>query len=165
MSGWKLRRVRIDERSAAFLAVGIARVTGRHVGVVTTSGTAVANCLPAMLEAQNAHIPLAIISADRPDYLVGTGANQTIEQRGLLGLETYDIANQHDLGEVFQHYQQVHINVRLAAPLVEGLPQPPQPVAKTPTPNFMVDHGETTIDLSRRTLVITGDEAGVPDWV
>ena len=151
--------VRIDERSAAFLAVGIARVTKRHVGVVTTSGTAVANCLPAVLEAQNAHIPLAIISADRPDYLVGTGANQTIEQRGLLGLETYDIADQHDLGDVFQHHQQVHINVRLAAPLVEGLPQPPQPVVKIPTPTFIVDHGETTIDLSRRTLVIAGGEA------
>src|SRR5690625_1258184 len=64
--------VRLDERSAAFLALGMARVQQRAVGVVTTSGTAVANCLPAMVEAAMSHIPLAVISADRPARLIGT---------------------------------------------------------------------------------------------
>src|SRR5699024_929259 len=71
---------RIDERTAAFFALGLARVSGRHVAVVMTSGTAVANTLPAMVEAHYSHIPLAIISADRPARLIGTGASQTIEQ-------------------------------------------------------------------------------------
>ena len=54
--------VRLDERSAAFLALGMARVQKRHVAVVMTSGTAVANCLPAMVEAHYAHVPLAVVS-------------------------------------------------------------------------------------------------------
>ena len=66
--------VRIDERSAAFTALGIARVQRRHVGVVMTSGTAVANAFPAVVEAHMSHTPLAVISADRPERLLGTGA-------------------------------------------------------------------------------------------
>lgn len=81
--------VRIDERAAAFTALGLARVQRRHVAVIMTSGTAVAHCLPAVLEARHAHVPLVVVSADRPARLVGTGASQTIEQRGLLGLATW----------------------------------------------------------------------------
>ena len=77
---------RIDERTAAFFALGLARVSGHHVAVVMTSGTAVANTLPAMVEAHYSHIPLAIISADRPTRLIGTGASQTIEQQGIFGV-------------------------------------------------------------------------------
>lgn len=74
----------IDERSAAFFALGLARVTGKAVAVVTTSGTAVANLLPAAVEADYGAIPLLLISADRPSRLKGCGANQTVNQESFL---------------------------------------------------------------------------------
>ncbi|KAB1644950.1 thiamine pyrophosphate-binding protein [Gulosibacter chungangensis] len=77
--------VRIDERSAGFFALGIARESGRPVPVITTSGTAVANLAPAMLEAHHAGVPLVALTADRPAELMGTGANQTTRQPGLFG--------------------------------------------------------------------------------
>ena len=75
--------VRVDERSAGFLALGMARASGAPVVVVTTSGTAVANLHPAVLEAHHSHIPLVVLSADRPAELRGTGANQTTHQPGI----------------------------------------------------------------------------------
>ncbi|MEN3269658.1 MAG: 2-succinyl-5-enolpyruvyl-6-hydroxy-3-cyclohexene-carboxylate synthase [Pseudonocardia sp.] len=77
--------VRIDERTAGFLALGLALRSGRPVPVCTTSGTAVANLHPAVLEASYAGVPLLVLSADRPQEMVGTGANQTIDQAGLFG--------------------------------------------------------------------------------
>jgi len=77
--------VRVDERSAAFLALGLAKLTRRPVPVFTTSGTAVANLHPAVLEASHAAVPLIIVSADRPGELQGTGANQTTDQTHLFG--------------------------------------------------------------------------------
>ncbi|HEY2192166.1 MAG TPA: 2-succinyl-5-enolpyruvyl-6-hydroxy-3-cyclohexene-1-carboxylic-acid synthase [Actinomycetospora sp.] len=77
--------VRIDERSAGFLAVGLAASSGLPVPVVVTSGTAVANLHPAVLEASHAGVPLVVASADRPLELVGTGANQTVDQANLFG--------------------------------------------------------------------------------
>ena len=77
--------VRIDERSAAFLALGLAKASGRPVPVVTTSGTATANLHPAVLEASHAEVPLLLLTADRPPELRGTGANQTVDQVGLYG--------------------------------------------------------------------------------
>jgi 2-succinyl-5-enolpyruvyl-6-hydroxy-3-cyclohexene-1-carboxylate synthase len=74
--------VRIDERTAGFLAVGLARGSGRPVAVVTTSGTAVANLHPAVLEAAHGQVPLIVLTADRPPWLRGVGANQTIDQHG-----------------------------------------------------------------------------------
>ncbi|WP_298179085.1 2-succinyl-5-enolpyruvyl-6-hydroxy-3-cyclohexene-1-carboxylic-acid synthase [Saccharomonospora sp.] len=77
--------VRIDERSAAFLALGIAARTGRPVALVCTSGTAAANFHPAVLEADRAGVPLIVLTADRPPELRASGANQVIDQRGLYG--------------------------------------------------------------------------------
>lgn len=76
--------VRIDERDAAFTALGIAkagRLRGAHrpVAVVTTSGSAVGNLHPAVMEAAHAHLPLVLVTADRPARLRGTGANQTLD--------------------------------------------------------------------------------------
>lgn len=77
--------VRIDERSAGFLALGLAKGGSRPVAVVCTSGTAVANLHPAVLEAHHTGVPLLLLTADRPAELLGTGANQTIAQRGIFG--------------------------------------------------------------------------------
>lgn len=75
--------VRTDERAAAFTALGIALRSGRAAAVVTTSGTAVGNLMPAVMEADHAGVPLVVITADRPEELHGIGTNQTTEQRGL----------------------------------------------------------------------------------
>ena len=77
--------VRIDERTAGFLALGLALASGRPVPVATTSGTAAANLLPAVLEAAHAGVPLLALTADRPAELVGTGASQTVAQVGMFG--------------------------------------------------------------------------------
>lgn len=77
--------VRIDERTAGFLALGLAKASGRPVPVVTTSGTAAVNLHPAVVEAFHARVPLIALTADRPPELRGIGANQTIDQVGLFG--------------------------------------------------------------------------------
>ncbi|WP_406829576.1 2-succinyl-5-enolpyruvyl-6-hydroxy-3-cyclohexene-1-carboxylic-acid synthase [Pedococcus sp. KACC 23699] len=77
--------VRVDERSAGFLALGLAKLTRVPAVVVTTSGTAVANLHPAVLEAHHGVVPLIVLSADRPLELRGTGANQTTIQPGMFG--------------------------------------------------------------------------------
>ncbi len=77
--------VRIDERTAAFFALGIIKATGRPVPVVCTSGTAVANYHPAVLEAHHTNAPLLLLTADRPAMLRKTGANQTTEQARIFG--------------------------------------------------------------------------------
>ena len=77
--------VRIDERSAGFLAVGLAKAVDAPVAVLTTSGTAAANLHPAVLEAAYAGVPLVVLTADRPPELRGVGASQTIDQIKLFG--------------------------------------------------------------------------------
>lgn len=156
---------RIDERSASFLALGMARVQRRHVAIITTSGTAVANCAPAMVEAAHSHTPLLMISADRPKRLHGTGANQTIEQAGIFNVaQTHGIANEADIAQVGVALKQhaVHLNVELDTPLLsEELSAPVPQIADGVRLGGVEkqDHGEVSIDLSRPTLVIAGDEA------
>ena len=75
--------VRIDERVAGFTALGLARGGHRPAAVVTTSGTAVGELMPAVMEAHHAGVPLVVLSADRPAELHGTGANQTTVQPGI----------------------------------------------------------------------------------
>jgi 2-succinyl-5-enolpyruvyl-6-hydroxy-3-cyclohexene-1-carboxylate synthase len=77
--------VRIDERSAAYLALGIAKASGQVVPVLCTSGTATTYFHGAVMEADLARVPLLVLTADRPPELQGIGANQTVEQSGLYG--------------------------------------------------------------------------------
>ena len=79
--------VRIDERTAGYLAIGLAVAEGAPVCVAMTSGTAVANLGPAVVEANYARVPLIVLSANRPYELLGTGANQTMEQLGYFGTQ------------------------------------------------------------------------------
>lgn len=74
-----------DERAGGFLALGLGRARGRAAALVTTSGTAVANAMPAVVESDVDRVPLLVVSADRPPESHGTDANQTIEQRGFFG--------------------------------------------------------------------------------
>jgi 2-succinyl-5-enolpyruvyl-6-hydroxy-3-cyclohexene-1-carboxylate synthase len=79
--------VRIDERTAGYLAIGLAVAAGSPVCVAMTSGTAVANLGPAVVEANYARVPLIVLSANRPYEMLGTGASQTMEQLGYFGTQ------------------------------------------------------------------------------
>ncbi|QMV86207.1 2-succinyl-5-enolpyruvyl-6-hydroxy-3-cyclohexene-1-carboxylic-acid synthase [Corynebacterium hindlerae] len=157
--------MRIDERSAAFLALGIARVQKRQVAVVMTSGTAVANTLPAVIEAHLTNTPLMILSADRPRYFVGTGASQTIEQCGLF--EPYattfgiDVETRPETAAVTVRRALArpvsHVNVAFRNPLVGEAPEVTADVHDISLGH--TDWGVADIDLSKNTLVIAGDGA------
>lgn len=75
----------VDERSAAYFALGIAKKLGKPVALICTSGTAAANYFPAVVEAYHARVPLVVLTADRPHELRGIGASQTIDQINLFG--------------------------------------------------------------------------------
>ena len=77
--------VRLDERSAAFYALGLAMATGRPTVICTTSGTAAVELHPAVVEAHHGHVPLVVCTADRPPELQQVGAPQTVDQVGLFG--------------------------------------------------------------------------------
>ena len=123
--------VRIDERSAGFLALGLARMSGTPVAILTTSGTAAVNLHPAMVEAAYLGIPVVAVTADRPSLLRGSGANQTIDQRALFGVDapTVDLDG-HDPDEVdtvrdavlasCARHRPLHLNVAFEEPLVEA---------------------------------------------
>lgn len=173
--------VRVDERSAGFVALGLSKASLRPVVVITTSGTAVGNLMPAVMEAHHAGIPVIVVSADRPSWLVGIGANQTTDQIGLFdGFVTssarIDPAAPHAAvvaqatravilatGASGSRPGPIHLNVEFAEPLVDkGTPYEAhqvQPVlASGWTPPVPVEITE-----SARTLIICGDasvEAG-----
>jgi 2-succinyl-5-enolpyruvyl-6-hydroxy-3-cyclohexene-1-carboxylate synthase len=104
----------VDERAAAFFALGRAKLTGRPAAVVTTSGTAVAELLAAAVEAHYSATPLILITADRPARYRGTGAPQAIEQEGIFGqYATSDLTAWSGRGAL-------HINVEFDEPLIDG---------------------------------------------
>ncbi|MFL6090716.1 MAG: 2-succinyl-5-enolpyruvyl-6-hydroxy-3-cyclohexene-1-carboxylate synthase [Aeromicrobium sp.] len=147
--------VRVDEREAGFLALGLAKVTGRLTPVITTSGTAVANLHPALLEALHSSVPLFAVTADRPARLRGTGANQTTVQPGIFpGVLT--LAGVDDIGPAFRG--PAHLNIELDEPLTESVewdfPASSDPFDGPPSDEL------TTLAPGPRTLVIAGDRSG-----
>ncbi len=176
--------VRLDERSAGFLALGLTVGSRSPVAVVMTSGTAVGNLLPAVMEAHHAGRPLIVVSADRPASLRGTGANQTTWQDGIFGVfaPTVDVAvdASHDavsqaVSEAGRRLGPSHLNVQFDAPLLPdpGMPWWPGPLdpvdpldpssaaALGGSPKE-VPHGAEAVTLAAgpRTVVLAGDDAG-----
>ncbi len=124
-----------EERSAAFFALGCARVSGRPVAVITTSGTAAAELLPAAIEAFHTGVPVIMVTADRPKRLRGTGAPQAIDQTGLFAKfieREFDLAN----GEMpsfdgWSRRAPLHLNVCFDEPLIDEKLEAFQVKAKT----------------------------------
>jgi 2-succinyl-5-enolpyruvyl-6-hydroxy-3-cyclohexene-1-carboxylate synthase len=103
----------VDERSAAFFALGRIKRDGVPVAIITTSGTAVAELLPATVEAFYSGAPLILITADRPERFRGTGAPQTIDQIGIFGgYAATDIAT-------WNREMPLHINIEFDEPLID----------------------------------------------
>src|SRR5712692_6212023 len=103
----------VDERSAAFFALGRAKLTGRPAAVITTSGTAAAELLPAAVEAHYSGTPLILITADRPARYRGTGAPQAIEQESIFGAyATHD-------ARAWRGDGPLHLNVEFGEPLID----------------------------------------------
>ena len=113
-----------DERSAAFFAYGQAKRKNRPVAVITTSGTAVAELLPAVIESFYSAVPLLLITADRPRRFRGTGAPQSIEQPGLFGVyveASLDLSSDLPLPAIdWSAKRPLHLNVCFDEPLLAG---------------------------------------------
>jgi 2-succinyl-5-enolpyruvyl-6-hydroxy-3-cyclohexene-1-carboxylate synthase len=174
-SGVLRLHVRIDERVGAFTALGLALETGRPAAVVVTSGTAVAELHPAVLEAHHAGVPLLLLTADRPDELRGTGANQTTLQPGMFASAVraeWDVpapATEDDVQAAVAVAHAawraaadgrgpVQVNLAYREPLSGGglldAPLPAAAAAAGSAPDPLV------LDPGPRTVVIAGDKAG-----
>ena len=176
-------RVRIDERSMGFTALGAARATGMPVAIITTSGTAVANLLPAVLEAHHSGVPLILLTADRPKELRGVGANQTTNQVGIFGdavrfcedieAPSGDVdldavralaerAVSVAMGDFTHRAGPVHLNICFREPLSSLTPDAADiytgaefPEEEPQIPSFAILNGEVN------TVVVAGAEAGM----
>lgn len=168
--------VRLDERTAGFLALGLAKGSHRPVAVVTTSGTAVANLHPAVLEAWHVGECLLVLSADRPAGLRGTGANQTTYQVNIFGphVSCVDVpvddqrAASAAVDNAVQRRGPTHINLQFAEPLLPAalpvdLAEAAQPVPhhhQRQRPQRAEPDGSVWLSLGPRTVVVAGDDAG-----
>ncbi|MGO1770198.1 MAG: 2-succinyl-5-enolpyruvyl-6-hydroxy-3-cyclohexene-1-carboxylic-acid synthase [Microbacterium sp.] len=171
--------VRIDERSAAFTALGIGRESGMPAALVCTSGTAVAHHLPAVLEAHHAGVPLLVLSADRPPELRGVGANQTTDQPGLFGGATRfaadarvpegapgepeafaELASRALDAALWPIAGPSHLNLPVREPLAGALPEgfgTREPRSAPPAPRGA---DPVVVERGPRTVVVAGSDAG-----
>jgi len=155
---------RVDERTAGFLALGLTRV-GARAAVVCTSGTAVANLHPAVLEAAHSGLGLVVVTADRPSSLRGTGASQTTDQVRIFG----SMARFTDLeGSVrpsavtVVDHEPTHLNVRFDLPLTPDEQWLPEAFEFDWPVVGSVEPSAVTLPLGPRTVVVAGDDAGPP---
>jgi len=165
-------QVRIDERDAGFLALGIAKATRKPVPVVVTSGSAVANLMPAIVEAFHSAIPVIVLSADRPESARGKSAPQTINQFGLFGSFvksqmdlSADGLKVSEIGKVIDsamtgHPGPVQVNVQFELPLMPDPKnldwQPKPPVLKVP---LKTESHQKSIATQSRGIFVIGDNA------
>ncbi len=167
-------RVRIDERVGGFVALGLAVETRSPVLIITTSGTAVANLHPALLEAHHSGVPLVVLSSDRPEELRGIGSNQTTDQPGIFGTavrKVWDVAA--PTGEPGESESAaaiareavlaaqagpVQVNLAFREPLSSSVIEP---VEITPAPVEVVStRSITAIPIAKNTVVVAGHGAG-----
>jgi 2-succinyl-5-enolpyruvyl-6-hydroxy-3-cyclohexene-1-carboxylate synthase len=167
-------QVRIDERDAGFLALGIAKATKKPVPVVVTSGSAVANLMPAIVEAFHSAVPVIVISADRPESVRGKSAPQTINQFGMFGTfvkTQIDVASEStEISEVGNAIYlsmtsrpgPVQVNVQFELPLMPEMEnmdwQPVTPSLRT-IPKVECDHKR--IEVSPRGIFLIGDNSDI----
>jgi len=178
--------VRVDERTAGFLALGLAKGAHRPAAVVTTSGTAVANLHPAVLEAAHTGEPLIVLSADRPAKLRGSGANQTSPFQAAMfgeGAAAIDVPADDAVGaadavaEAVRRRGPTHLNLQFVEPLLPDAPLPgggPDGATACGQEDAALDDGPTDsrrfdvndesvrLALGPRTVVVAGDDSGPP---
>ncbi len=163
----------LDERSAAFRALGLAKSTGKLAAVAVTSGSAVANLHPAILEARHSGVPLLVLTADRPMELVGTGASQTADQVGIFGPSVLDVVRLSSrsggpaawsaaiqraahlaLGTRTRQPGPVHVNLEFTPPLVGPHVVPTVHIARVAP-----SRGDDLVELAEgpRTVVVAGE--------
>ena len=170
--------VRVDERSAGFLALGLATGSRSPVAVVTTSGTAVGNLLPAVMEASHSGRRLVVLAADRPAAMRGSGANQTTRQDGIFGVfaPCFDLGvdatpEQLDAAAAVaaRRLGPTHLNLQLEEPLLPAA-EPWWPgAANRPTAAAPEERrrdsgarraGSEVLRRGPRSVVVAGDDAG-----
>ena len=166
--------VKIDERGAAFFALGASKASNNYVAVICTSGTAAANFHPAALEALHGDNKLLLITSDRPSRLRKTGANQTTNQLNIFpGIKTHDIASEIDL-KVLLKSGPVHLNVQFDEPLISqdksdwlsGLKVVPKRYSNNVAGNIEVGEGVLVIGHDRGGYTVTevNDFAAKLNW-
>ena len=162
--------VRIDERSLGFTALGRSLESQLPSVLVTTSGTAVANLHPAVLEAHHAGVPLIVISADRPSELRGKGANQTTNQVGIfadalrLMIDTDCTGNAAALAREAVEAAigkelrpgPVQLNIQFSEPLADVVPNAFDYVSKVQEPTRVNRKSELVVEVAQRAIVIAG---------
>jgi 2-succinyl-5-enolpyruvyl-6-hydroxy-3-cyclohexene-1-carboxylate synthase len=168
--------VRVDERTAGFLGLGLAKGYGAPVAVLTTSGTATANLHPAVLEAWHAHVPLIVITASRPRSVINTGANQSTDQDQLFGRHVRGFAALSDelpdhrtwrfelarivtaaTGSRTRMPGPVQLNVEFSEPLT-----PAESAWPPPAPELVITSSDAlaepvTLSESLQTVIVAGD--------
>lgn len=160
--------VRIDERSAAFYALGISKATRRYVPVLSTSGTAVANFMPAVLEAYHSNERLLVLTADRPERLRKTGSNQTTLQSGIFGsfvAKSIDTSAPFEPSHLLGNGGPVHFNLQFDEPLLPEMDSSDvhdwlDGIKVNPLNAKVLVPAEMAINQKRAVVIIGHDRAG-----